>query len=226
MRVLKRILKAPKAAPNAIVLFELGVLPIEHEIYKKKLMFLHHILKLELNDPVRKVYEEQLKYDAESNWSNEVMRIRGKINTNVSDKVISDLSKEQWKSIVDKSIKKAAVSELNSESQRLKKVNRQYNDLKLKQYLHHLSLEDARIAFGYRSGTLNIKCHKQYLYDDTTCRACGNPQENIEHIVNECCAVQRNHTMTIDIDSEDVNTISEIVQSIKTFLNKVSEDKD
>ena len=62
MRLLKRIVKAPKTAPNAIVLLELGVLPLEFEIYSKKLMFLQHILKLEKSDPVRKVYEEQMKY--------------------------------------------------------------------------------------------------------------------------------------------------------------------
>ena len=65
MRLLKRILKAPKAAPNAIVLLELGVLPLEFEIYRKKLMFLQHILKLDQNDPVRQVYEEQSKYNRE-----------------------------------------------------------------------------------------------------------------------------------------------------------------
>ena len=61
MRFLKRILKAPRSAPNAIVLCELGVLPIEFEIYKKKLMFLQHILKLDDNDPVKEVYGQQSK---------------------------------------------------------------------------------------------------------------------------------------------------------------------
>ena len=219
MRILKRMLKAPKSAPNDIVLCELGILPIEYEIYSKKLMFLQHILKLESDDPVKKIYIEQLKYEAESNWSNEVVRIRKEIKLNEDDQVISEISKVQWKTIVRKAIKDAAVIKLNLECQRLKKTDRQYKDLKMQEYIHKLPVEDARIAFGYRSATLDIKCHRQYMYSDTVCRACEQSREDTEHIVNQCPALHRNNDTIHDTESEDVNTITEIVHIIKTFLN-------
>ena len=43
---LKRMMHAPKSTPNVITLCELGILPIDFEISSRKLMFLHHILKV------------------------------------------------------------------------------------------------------------------------------------------------------------------------------------
>ena len=217
MRLLKRIVKAPKAAPNAIVLLELGVLPLEFEIYSKKLMFLQHILKLEQWDPVRKVYEEQLKYEGESNWTNEVVRIRKQIKLEEDDQKISEVSKLTWKTTVSRAIRKSAICSLNSECLKLKKVTRQYTELKTKEYFHKLSAEDARTAFAYRSGTLDIKCHKSYMYSDLSCRACGEDQEDVDHIVNKCRTGNRNSLINTDIESEDINTIEEVVKTLNLF---------
>ena len=220
MRFLKRILKAPRSAPNAIVLCELGVLPIEFEIYKKKLMFLQHILKLDDNDPVKEVYGQQSKYTSESNWTNEVIEIRRKINLNIEDEIIADISKEMWKSRVNRAIKEAAIESLNSDCKRLRKVTREYSDLKTRQYLYKLPPEDATIAFAYRSGTSDLKCHKQYNHNDLFCRACRESQEDTTHVVNQCTALTTDNTEEIDIESEDTDTIDKIVVKLKTFLQK------
>ena len=58
LRYLKRIMQVPKSTPNVSVSLELGVLPISKEIHRRKLVFLHHILTLEEDDPVRQVYGE------------------------------------------------------------------------------------------------------------------------------------------------------------------------
>ena len=80
---LKRMLHAPKSAPTAIVFAELGILPVEFEIYTKQLMFLQHIVKLDQSDPVRIMYKEQLKYPSEMNWAGEVKRIQEQMNINI-----------------------------------------------------------------------------------------------------------------------------------------------
>ena len=84
MSLLKRVLKTPASSPNAVVQLELGVIPIEYEIFKKRLMFLQHILKLGDTDPVNKVYHEQRKYEHEQNWANEVEELRQKMNIDIS----------------------------------------------------------------------------------------------------------------------------------------------
>ena len=45
-------------------------IPIENEIHVKQLTFLHHVLSLDDNDPVRKTYHQQTKFPFEPNWAN------------------------------------------------------------------------------------------------------------------------------------------------------------
>ena len=217
---LKRVMQAPKSTPNSITLCELGILPIEFEISSRKLMFLHHILNLDPTDPVKLVYYEQLKYEFEENWANEVKKIREYINLPSDDDSIRELSKSSWKNKVDIKIKETAIKKLNAECERLKRVTRQYQEIKTKDYLLKMKTEDARTAFAYRSGTFDIKCYRAYSYEDLQCRACNEDTENIYHIVNKC-KVQNDPIVELDIESDDVNTIKAIVDRLKTFTNNL-----
>ena len=71
-KYLKWMLHTPKGTCTSFTLLELGLLPISHVIAYRKLSFLHHILNLPDDDPVRYVYEDQKLYSHESNWYNEV----------------------------------------------------------------------------------------------------------------------------------------------------------
>ena len=87
---------------------------MEYEIYSRKLVFLQHILKLDETDPVKIVYYEQLKYEYEVNWANEVRDIRKIIKIEVEDERIIEMSKTSWKAKVKESIRRAALEKLNS----------------------------------------------------------------------------------------------------------------
>ena len=84
-------------------------------------MFLHHIVTLDASDPVKIVYQEQIKYESEKNWANEVKCIKEQINLVIDDEDIRAISKSMWKSQVSRAIKDAAINKLNCESKRLKK---------------------------------------------------------------------------------------------------------
>ena len=222
MSYLKRIVQAPRSSPNALVLLELGVLPIEFEIFSRKLMFLQHILQLEPGDPVKNVYQEQRKYERERNWANEVKEIKAKVNITTSDDDICAMNKATWKWNVKKSVREAALNKLNGDSRQLKRVARQYTELKCKEYLLKFPADRARIAFAYRSGTLDTKCYRQYMYEDLVCRACGEGEEDLSHIVNKCkqtVGVRDNDCL--DMEADDLTTINYIVEKIKTFKDKI-----
>ena len=213
---LKRLLHSPKCTSTAIVLCETGILPMEYEIYSRKLVFLQHILKLDETDPVKIVYYEQLKYEYEVNWANEVRDIRKIIKIEVEDERIIEMSKTSWKAKVKESIRRAALEKLNIDCQKLRKGKRQYNELKTKEYLVKLQTDEARIVFAFRSGTLNIKTQRPYNYNNKDCRVCGEAEETIQHVVNQCRAVQ--NCDELDIDSEDTEILSSVAKRIKTFL--------
>ena len=59
LKFLKRMLRTASSTPNAVILLELGILPIGKEIHKRQLNFLHHILQLTEDDPVKRMYYRQ-----------------------------------------------------------------------------------------------------------------------------------------------------------------------
>ena len=120
---------------------------------------------------------------------------------------------------MDKSVKEAARTKLNSDIKRLKKVTRQYDNLKIKEYLLKLPVDSARMAFAYRSCTLDIRSHRHYMYENLLCRACGEGEEDLEHILNKCKKRTGGDTSeVIDSESEELEVITKIIQEIKTFM--------
>ena len=58
LKYLKRTVGVASSTSNAFIFLELGVLPIEFEIEKRQLMYLHRILQLESTDPVSRMFYE------------------------------------------------------------------------------------------------------------------------------------------------------------------------
>ena len=72
LKFLKRMMQAPNSTPNCFVFLELGLLPIQYEIHKCQLSFLHHVLHLQPTKPVSQIYHQQLNFSHEPNWGNSV----------------------------------------------------------------------------------------------------------------------------------------------------------
>ena len=92
--------------------------------------------------------------------------------------------------------------------------------MKVKEYLLKLKVDDARTAFAYRSRTLDLKCNKKWKYEDTLCRVCGESEEDLNHIINVCGG----KTDSLDLESENLEVITTIVQRLKTFNTKIQQD--
>ena len=89
----------PHTAPTAGVFVEFGLLPVEHLINQRKLMFLRDILNLNENDRVLFVYNEQ------QNFINETNNIRKLYSINPNDSEIKCFNKIKLKELVKKNFK-------------------------------------------------------------------------------------------------------------------------
>ena len=67
-----------------------------NEIHIKQLCFLHHIVSLQDDDPVKTTYLEQLRYTFEPNWGNSITQLKLKYGICETDNEISEMSKERW----------------------------------------------------------------------------------------------------------------------------------
>ena len=64
------------------------------------------------------------------------------------------------------------------------------------------------------------------MNDDTTCRLCGDYEETIHHVLNECRGIDRKEgsdIATTNIYGNDVTICKHAVERMKTFLKLASE---
>ena len=226
MKYLKRIFHAPSSTSNVIVLLETGTLPIEQEIHKRQLNFLHHILTLENTDPVKLTYQEQLKYPYEKNWGNEIKELRINYGIIDSDEEITHYSKDSWKTKVKTLLKQYALEKLNRELSEQKHGSKMspYEKLQQQKYLDDLSPQQARKLFHVRAGIVDLKCVRKYWYSDTICRLCGQPDEDVEHVVNKCFMISRT-TQVDSVFSNNLEVMTLIAERCILFANKVKDQE-
>lgn len=233
LKFLKRILGVPSSTANAFTYLELGVLPIEYEIEKRQLMFLHKILQLDQTDPVLQLFMEQRRFSeaGEKNWWTGVEPCLKKYGLPSDLNAIKSMSKDSYSTLVKKAINETALKHLKAECSGLKKTaNLQYDALKLQEYLSVLYPSESKIIFKWRSETLDIKSHLSYKYGDVNCRGCGVMTEEPYHILN--CG--ENQLITTDIDVLNLDQIDEVTKlelkrmviRVTRFLERVSEDGD
>ena len=226
LKYLKRMLHAPSSTSNPLTFIETGTLPVENEIHIKQLNFLHHIITLEDGDPVKTTYYEQVKYSFEPNWGNATLQLRLKYDISETDEEIGQVSKEKWKKIVKSKVRSCAFKELIDQALLQKQSNNITlpSELQKQEYMTKLPSANARKIFHIRTGTINLKATRKYMYgDDTSCRLCEGNVEDINHVVNICPAIPRE--TQLDVRSTECDELLEISKRCLIFDSKV-DDKE
>ena len=183
LRSLKRIMKTASSTPNAFVFLELGVMPVDFEIQRRQLGFLHHILVLGEDDPVKEMYEQLKCYPDAENWVTTIHKILKKYDLPVNEKEIEVISKTTWKEKVKKAVLKVAWETLTAECKSKKKTcNLEFTDtLEPQTYLEGYASDVAIIIFKLRGKSVNCMHNRG---SDALCRLCGAAKETQEHAIN------------------------------------------
>ena len=124
LKFLKKAVGVASSTPNSFLYLELGILPIEAEIHKRQIMFLHRILLLPDNDPVRLMLTNMMELhdQGETNWWTQVKILLPKYGLPTELDAIKILKKETLKQTVIKSIKRVVLEDLIRECNGLKKT--------------------------------------------------------------------------------------------------------
>ena len=142
------ILKAGKCCPIPGLYWFTGGIFMKNKIIMKKLMFLHHLIKLKKTSLVSEILEVQKKMEFPGLWLEAMEHLRN-LDINVAE--LYELNKIQWKGRV-----KNAVSERNKEKllqtissyKKLDANSLKEEDFKTKEYLVKMKLDDARTKFA------------------------------------------------------------------------------
>jgi hypothetical protein len=232
LKFLKRILGVASSTCNSFVFLELGILPIEYEVDKRKLMYLHRILNLEESDPVYITFRNMMSFAkaGEENWWSEIEAALEKYNLPTDLDEVKELTKDKFKEKVNEAVTGFAFTSLVTECQSLRKTaNISYKSFKVQEYLTTMYPNQSKVVFKCRSQTLDIKAHLTYKYKDKLCRRCETAPEEVGHIVN--CG----HASTVAVaDYMDIEGWSDqskveirlMVSRITSFLEEIENGKN
>ena len=186
LKFLKLILWLPMSTPNVFIFLEYGVLPLEHEIQRRRLTYLHHILNLKDTDPAKLAYSQGLRLSHEPNWANDIKKLRERYGISVSDQEVSDMSKAKWKKIVVDRVKEVVFDDLQQElraSSKMKEV--QYNQFSCQKYLQAMDAVSVRKIARLRSRTFRCKAnHRSSNSSNLGCRTGCPAVETQDHLLN------------------------------------------
>ena len=225
LKFLKRIIGVGSYTSNAFVFLELGVLPIQYEIDKRKLMYLHRILNLENADPVYVTFTNMMSFDeaGEENWWSEVRKLLVKYHLPLDLQEIKGLGKNMFKDRVTKAVTTYAFEDLCMECKSQKKTaHLTYKSLCVQDYLLKMFPLQSKVIFKCRSGTVDIKTHFTHKYKDLVCRGCGAEDEELSHIIN-CNQDDPVSTMDMnfgDVDDETLLNLKVLASRVAAFLER------
>ena len=233
-KFLKRIFSLPSSTPNSFLFLELGVLPIEVEINKRQLMYLHRILQLPNDDPVHQMFDAQVALDqqGEENWWTGVKALLTKYGLPQDLNLLKQLSKDAFKRLVSRNLKEVVFESLVAECKSLKKTaNLTYTSFGMQYYLKHLFPNQAKHIIRSRCQILDLKSHNTYKFKgDTSCRRCGVADETLEHVINcqheEILDVNLNNVEPDEEQSDlKIISITKVANRIQTFFDSI-EDRE
>ena len=155
---LLRVMEVPNSTPMAGLFLELDILPAQFVIELMQLTFLKKTLDRDHKDPVKKIYNEMLKYLAENHWTNNVLDLRCKYNLPQNDDNIANMTWAAWKKMVKNMVKRFAYMTLFEKSIVNKKTQHLwYARLERQPYITSIDPAYTRCHFRARVNTFEIK---------------------------------------------------------------------
>ena len=221
LRFLKKMMGVRRATSNAFLYLELGILPIKYEIHKRQLSFLHHIINLDEEDPVKKVWRNQTSLPKHTCWWHDVQQLLIDYSLEFDEEAWKDMSKECYKKMVKKAVAGKALKDLSEQNDEKKRTRTlKFDSISTQKYLKTMDPKFARTIFKCRSKTLNIKEHMAYKFSDQTCRWCGVCEETLQHVVN-CGKETQIDNIEQLLQEMEFRKLKDIAVRVDDFLSKV-----
>ena len=174
---LLRVTEVPNSTPTAGLFLELGILSAQFVIELRQLTFLKKTLARDQEDPVKRIYNEMLKYAAENN----VLDLRRKYNLPQNDDNIANMTWPVWKKMVRNKVKRFAFMTLFEKS--IETQHLWYARLERQPYITSLDPAYARCVYRARVKMFEIKANFKNKYDfDPSRPFCKIKDETFDHI--------------------------------------------
>ena len=179
--LIRSLLAVPNSAPLPALNWDVGQMSIEHEINKKKLMFLHYLINLDKSFLASEIFNVQ----KDMNFPGFIPEVKSLLALYELPNILEDncaMKKQKWAAMVKVAVKNKFENELkttmNEKYSKLRNSKLMSEEFDMKEYIKTMNLSDARTNFRIRCSLLNqVKMNQRsqptYAYQLWACDECG-----------------------------------------------------
>ena len=186
----RSILSSHSKASVEFLHLECGTLKLRHILSLNRIMYHHHLLTLDKEETIRKMFEKLKQSPTKNYWFQLLQKYFLFIEKIIDEKEIQSYSKNEYRGIIKKLIKKAAFKnfiQLKDQHSKLDGIT--YTSLNVQPYL-----TDKRFGREERKllGLLRSRCHdsknnfKKFYKNDILCRYGCQSAETQIHLLTQC----------------------------------------
>ena len=174
---------------------ETGCVPFREIIRKRRILFLHYILKESESSILTTFLMKQIKTQKSKDWISQVITDFKLLGLDLTVESIKDMKKERLKIMVNQSIKEKTFRDLIKKKESHSKViNIIHQRLEMQGYLKpnriKLKIEEAQEIFKMRSRVTDVKTNFKSKYESFECYVCKIEEETQKHII-ECTEINK-----------------------------------
>ena len=117
LRLLRKILNAPKSTPKEMLYLELGCIPFRNIIQQRRLSFLYYIMHEDPKSLVNNFFETQLKYRTKNDWVTTVLKDLEDLKLDINFDDIKKMRPASFANMVKQSIVNKTLDEMNKKKE-------------------------------------------------------------------------------------------------------------
>ena len=205
---------------------ESGTLKLRHILTINRMMYHHHILNLDENETVKKIYNKQKEKTSKGDWYDLLLKDFKFIDKDLNEKEIKEMSKEDYKKTVKELVEKAAMKYFLEEKKSHSKLEEVFYDkLQLQPYLtdRRFSTEERKLLVLLRSRCFSAKTNFKKLWkENLECSLGCSSNEDQRHIFTQCIWLPPSPETVYENIFKETNKQKE---TIEVFLQKETHRK-
>ena len=207
--VYRKILKAPSYAPTGTLRGEIGSAPMKTRIIKGKILYWKSVQEGN-NELLKELVNNNkcfLNIEIEK-WLNVVGLNRKQILENSKEYIQDKIREWDHKIWIQDNNKKKSLELYN--------INRK--EIEERSYYNN---SKSLLMYRYRTNTLNLNDRKRYKNENTKCDLCEEENENMEHFLLECKALDNERKEIVELQRPRIENKNELLSQI-LFRNDVN----
>ena len=229
--LLRSILGAHSKVPIEMLYLETASLPIPQIITTRRLMYHQEILKRPPSELVKRVFQAMKDDPTPGDWCELVSNDFESINMHIDDKLITQMSKSDYKELISEKVRSSTLELLQKMQQNHQKVKHiEYTHVKRPQeYIicNKFSKEESSLLFNLRCRTVkDIKknFHAQFG-GDSKCELCQVCEDSQEHVM-ECPELEKRMVWDHTVQYEYIFGSTEQQKLVITLYSSLLELRD